>query len=212
MPLEARVSSIRTRDEESVQPFFNFVFPEAVLKELPQTIFTAARIEQAEIAPLQNRMVAAFPNISVIDVTSAIAAFSELAGKITRVIRFFTLFSIIAGVLIIISSVFATRFARIQEAVYFKVLGAKGRFVLQVFALENVLLGFISALLALLLSQVGSWLISIYAFEIDYTPFIGASLMMMIFTILLVTAVGMVASISILQQRPIVFLREQNEG
>ena len=102
VPFDARIASIRSRSEEDVQPFFNFVFQEAVLKDLPQTIFTAVRIENQKIAPLQNRMVAAFPNVSIIDVTSAIAAFSELAGKITRVIRFFTLFSIIAGVLIII--------------------------------------------------------------------------------------------------------------
>ena len=74
----------------------------------------------------------------------------------TRVLRFFTAFSIVAGLLIVVSAVFATRFARIQEAAYYKVLGAKSRFVLHVFTLENVLLGLLSALLGLAMAQFGS--------------------------------------------------------
>ena len=211
VPLKARIASIRSRREDSVQPVFNFVFPEAVLKPLPQTVFTAVTVDKSQIAPLQNKIVARFPNISVIDVTEAIATFGEVVRKISRIIRFFTLFSILAGVLIIVSSVFATRFARIQEAVYFKVLGATGRFVLNVFALENIFLGLISALLALLLSQIGSWIITVQVFEIDYQPFLGASLILVLATMILVTTVGMLASISILKQKPIAFLREQNE-
>ena len=104
------------------------------------------------------------------------------------------------------------RFARIQEAVYFKILGAKSRFVLKVFAMENLFLGLVSALLALFLSQVGSWIVSVQVFAIDYKPFIGPSLIMIVVAMLLVTAVGLLASLSILRKRPIIFLREQNEG
>ena len=157
-------------------------------------------------------MVAQYPNISVIDVTEAVAAFGEIVRKITQVIRFFTLFSISAGVLIIISSVFATRFARIQEAVYYKVLGAKARFVLQVFTLENLILGVVSASVALILSHLAGWILAYWVFEIDYQHFLGASLLMVILTVLLVISVGMLASVSILKKRPIVFLREQNES
>ncbi len=154
---------------------------------------------------------AQFPNVSVIDVTAAIETFSGLARRITRVIRFFTTLSIAAGLLIVVSAVFATRFARIQEAAYYKVLGAKRRFVLQVFTAENLLLGLVSALLGLAMAQVGSWLINTRLFELDYRPFAGASVVMVLTTMLLVTAVGMAASVSILRSKPIQFLREQTE-
>ncbi len=211
IPLEARVASVRTRTEESFQPLFDFILPEDAVKDIPQTVFSGVRVDQSQVAPLQNKIVAAFPNVSVIDVTAAIATFAGISGKLSKIIRFFTLFSIVAGVLIIISSVFATRLARIQEAVYFKVLGAKGKFVLQVFTLENLLLGLVSAGLALLLAQVAGWLISTQVFELTYKPFIGASLLMIGATMLLVTTVGLLASISILKKKPIIFLREQTE-
>ena len=112
------------------------------------------------------------PNLTVVDITSAINTLAELVGNITVVIRFFTLFSIVAGVLIIISSVLATRFARIQEAVYFKVLGATRRFVLRVFALENIFIGLLSAILALFLSQLAGWILVTQVFELSsYAPY-----------------------------------------
>ncbi len=212
VPLDATVTSVRTRsDEESVQPFFTFVFPPDVLANAPQTIFTALRVDEVEIPALQNRMVASFPNVSVIDVTAAIDTFADLAGRVTRVIRFFTTFSIVAGLLIVISAVFATRFAQIQEAAYYKVLGANRRFVLQVFTAENLLLGLISALLGLAMAQLGSWLINTRLFELDFRPFLPASVAMVLATMVLVTLVGMLASISILRSKPIRILREQTE-
>ncbi len=125
IPLEATVASVRERVAESVRPFFSFVFPSAVLANAPQTIFTGIRVTPDEIPALQNRMVAQFPNITVIDVTATIASFARVVERVTRVVRFFAAFSILAGLLIVISSVYATRLARIQEAAYYKVLGAK---------------------------------------------------------------------------------------
>jgi putative ABC transport system permease protein len=211
VPLDATVASIRTSTSESFRPLFNFIFPEEDLINAPQSIFTAARVEPDEIPAIQNRVVTAFPNVTVINVTETITAFAKVVSNLSQIIRFFTLFSILAGILIIISSVLATRFARIQEAVYFKVLGAKSRFVLTVFTLENLFLGLVSACLALFLSQVGSWAIVTWGFDLVYKPFFGASLILVLLTVLLVITVGMLASLSILQQRPVNFLKEQTE-
>lgn len=209
VPLEATVTSIRTRTaEEDFRPFFLFVFPTAILQSAPQTIFTATRLPAAEIPALRNRIVAALPNVTVIDITETVANAAAVADRLVQIIRFFTLFSVLAGVLIVISSVFATRQARIQEAVYYKVLGAKRSFVRQVFTVENLLLGLISALLALLMAQVGSWALCHYLFEINYQPALGASLLLVLATMGVVTAVGMAASGSILRSKPILILRE----
>ncbi len=212
VPLDAMVSSIRGRQPgQTVQPFFNFVFPEAVLKDAPQSIFTAIHLPLDQIQPLQNRVVAAFPNISVINASETIRNLSGIVGQVTQVIRFFSLFSVLAGILIVISSVFATRMTRIQEAAYYKVLGATSRFVLRVFALENLLLGLISALLALLMAQIGTWLLATYLLEITHQPAWIASLALVLLTMAIITGVGMTASLSILRSRPITYLR-QNTG
>jgi putative ABC transport system permease protein len=211
VPLEAKISSIRTRTKESIRPFFYFVFPQKTLRDAPQTIFTAIKVPKNQIAALQNKMVASFPNVSAIDATETLRTFTGVMMKLSFIVRFFAIFSIVAGILIILSSVLATRFARIQEAVYYKILGAKSAFVLAIFTLENLLLGTVSAALALVISQTGSWIICKEVFDIPYTFYLGDSLVLIGGTVLLVVVVGLLPSISILRHKPVLFLRSQTQ-
>ena len=211
VPLQARVSSIRSRTRESIRPFFYFVFPENTLRDAPQTIFTAVRVPKQEISALQTKVVANFPNVSVIDTTELLTRFSTVVKKLSLIVRFFAVFSMVAGILIILSSILATRYARIQEAVYYKILGARSNFVVRVFTIENLVLGLVSATLALMISQVGSWLICLKVLHITFRPFILESILLVAATVLLVTTVGLLPSISILRKKPVVFLREQTQ-
>jgi putative ABC transport system permease protein len=137
--------------------------------------------------------------------------FAGVMEKLSLIIRFFAFFSIAAGVLIILSSVLATRFARIQEAVYYKILGARSSFVVKVFTLENLFFGLLSGILALALSQAGSWMICFKVLNVIYRPFFYESVLLIAATVLLVVAVGLMPSISILRHTPVVFLREQTQ-
>jgi len=209
VPVTARVSSVRTRTSGGFTPFFYFVFPSAVLSDAPHTIFAAVKVEKHTISALQNKVVSAFPNVSVIDLTETVTVFGRIMERLSSIVRFFTSFSIVAGALIIISSVFATRYARIQEAVYFSMLGARRSFVLKVFAAENLLLGVVSGAIALFISQVGSLLICRKGFDMSYRPYWGESIVLVIGTTLLVLLVGLAVSLPILRQKPVTFLREQ---
>ena len=211
VPLQAKISSIRSRTRESIRPFFYFVFPENTLRDAPQTIFTAVRVVKHKISSLQTTIAENFPNVSVIDTTELLTIFTAVVKKLSLIIRFFAAFSMVAGILIILSSILATRYARIQEAVYYKILGARNNFVVKVFMLENIVLGLVSASLALLLSQAGSWLICLKVLNISYQPFILESMLLVVATISLVVMVGLVPSISILRKKPVVFLREQTQ-
>ncbi len=210
--LAARISSIRSRTRESLNPFFYFVFQKDTLKDAPQTIFTAVRVDKRRIAAMQSAIIEKFPNVSVIDMTEAIRTFAGISRKLSRTIRFFTALGILAGLLITVGSVFATRLARTREAVYFQVLGARTRFVAGVFALENVILGGLSGLLALVLSQMASWLVIVKVFDMSFKPFAGAGFLMTAAATLLVMAAGLLPSLTMLRQKPVVFLREQTEG
>lgn len=207
VPLSARIASIRTRTKESIKPFFYFVFPEKVLAPAPQTLFAAMRVPKERIARLQNQVVARFPNISFIDITETATVFSKVMHKLSTIIRFFTSFSIIAGLLIMISAIFATRATRMQEAVYFKILGATRGFVRRVFALENTFIGALSATLALGAAHGAALLICARILDIAYRPFIGDSLIMLLLPVAVVVSVGMGASRAVLKEKPVSYLR-----
>jgi putative ABC transport system permease protein len=207
VPLKAAVSSIRTRVREGLQPFFYFVFPEATLKDAPQTIFTALRADPQHLADLQNRVVRTFPNVTILDARQTIRQIAGALERFSQAIRFFTLFSMAAGMLLVISSIIATRSARIREAVYYKILGARGRFVFYVFSLENALLGTASAAGGLVLAQVISWVVCTRYFDIAYAPQGLASLAGLLAGSLIVVVVGLSASRGIMRRKPAQFLR-----
>ena len=73
-----------------------------------------------------------------------------------------------------------------------------------------MIIGLISAVLALFLSQLSGWLLVTRVFELPYEAYIGSSVLLMFFAITLVTAVGLLASLSILRKKPITFLRENS--
>lgn len=209
VPLEATVSSIRTRVQEGLSPYFYFVFPEATLLKAPQTLFTALRMPPAEIAGFQTRMVSAFPNVSVIDLTRTIETFADVLRRLSEIIRFFTGFGIAAGLALIISSIIATRGARVREAVYFKVLGAKKAFVTRVFFLEHAAIGIISAVQALGIAELIAWFACTQRFDIPFQPHLLFGGGLAVATLLLVSGVGLAASRSILGQKPMAVLKAQ---
>ncbi|MDH3329214.1 MAG: FtsX-like permease family protein, partial [Desulfobulbaceae bacterium] len=211
IPLKARVTSMRTRTQSRVRPFFYFVFQEEKLGDAPQTIFSAVRIDQKQLSRIQNTLAERLPNISVIDVGNTIQVLARIMQKMSSIIQFFTSFSIVAGLLIIISSIFATRLARIREAVYFKILGAKSSFVLKVFTYENLIIAFVCSMLATLISHVGSWIVCRRIFDIAYQPLLSSTIVMIGATLLLVLFVGLGASTSVLRKKPIVFLRDEGQ-
>ena len=129
--------------------------------------------------------------------------------RLSRIVRVFSLFSIAAGILILVSAVFATRAERMVESVYYKILGAGRRFVLSVFALENMLVGLLSSTLALAMAQTGAFWVCTVKFNIGYRPFLSGSLLMLAATVALTVTVGMAASRSILAKKPVTYLREQ---
>jgi putative ABC transport system permease protein len=115
--------------------------------------------------------------------SQTIGILARLMMRLSRIVRVFSLFSIAAGILILVSAVFATRAERMVESVYYKILGAGRRFVFTVFALENMLVGLLSSGLALAMAQAGAWWVCTVKFDIGYRPFLSVSLLMVAATV-----------------------------
>jgi putative ABC transport system permease protein len=209
VPLLATVTSVRTRQRETVSPFFYFVFPAELLASAPQTLFGAVRVSPDQVAALQSRVVAALPNVSVLDVSAAVHQFSAVARRLSTTVRFFSAFSLLAGLFIVVASVMATRLARTREAVYFQVLGARAGFVLKVFALENMLIGAISATGAVIMAQAAAWVVCRFGFELSYRSYPTASVLLIAATVPVVVGVGLIACRTIIAKKPAAILERQ---
>ncbi len=209
--IEAQVTSIRSRTKSRLYPFFYFVFPTQTLEDAPQTFFAAIHLARDEIPGVINTIVSTMPNISTVNVADVAERFGLLMRRLSVIVAFFASFSILAGCLILVSSIFATRLDRIRETVYYKVLGADSSFVLRVLAFEHVILAVMSSIMAAVFAEIAAWLICRNVFDIVYRPYWQVAALTILFSVILVVGIGIVSSLGIIGQKPAVFLRQQNE-
>jgi putative ABC transport system permease protein len=132
----------------------------------------------------------------------------ELLDKIASIIRFVAFFAILAGTVMLASSVMATRYQRIREAVILKTLGATRSQVSRIQAAEFLIVGLVAGLIGGLLAAIAShYLLGNLlntVFEFKWAPLLIGT----IATAALAIATGWIASRGIMNHKPLEVLRE----
>ena len=128
---------------------------------------------------------------------------------IAFVIRFIAAFSILTGIVVLISSVLISKYQRMQENVLLRTLGASGKQILWITALEYFFLGSLAAATGIIIALAGSWALAKYSFESPFTPQLWPVLVIY-FTIALITVViGLLNSRGTLNRPPLEILRQE---
>jgi len=169
--IETVVASVRKVNFNRVQTNFMVVFPNGVLEKAPQFHVVVTKVSSAEqSATFQSELVRRFPGVSAIDLTQILRSVDEVLRKVSFVIRFMAMFSILTGLLVLISSIYQGKFARIRESVLLRTLGASRRQILSINAIEYFLLGALACFAGVGLSVAGAWALSKFVFQIPFEP------------------------------------------
>jgi putative ABC transport system permease protein len=206
--IEAQIVSIRKRVSENIGAYFYFTFEEEVLENAPQTIFSIAKIESSQIPYIQNEIVKDFPQVTVINGEKTAKTVGEIIGQISSIVSFFTLFSLGAGILILLSSIISTNSQRTQEAVFYKLVGANKSFIRKVFMYEYLIIGLISSLIAIFISSLATFLITKYFLEIKFLFLTQEVIIYLFLTIFIIVVIGYLSSINVFVKKPIEYIRE----
>jgi len=167
--LDCEVASVRKVDFNRVQTNFLVVFPKGVLERAPQFHVIVSKVKDADqSAQFQSALVKRYPSVSAIDLTQILRSVDEVLRKVSFVIQFMAMFSILTGLLVLFSSIYQSKFARIRESVLLRTLGASRRQILSINALEYFLLGALSCLAGVGLSVAGAWALAVFAFKIPF--------------------------------------------
>jgi putative ABC transport system permease protein len=208
--VDSRVTSLRKVDWAQFSTNFFVVFPTGIIENAPHTFVALGRLESATgRAALQRDLVAANPNVSVIDLATVRAALDEILGKIMLAVRFMAIFSIGAGVIVLIGGVATSRFQRLRESALLKALGATRRQIVEVLVTEYAALGIMGGATGVLLGGVASWLLMKYFFKLDYHAPALALLITWLGVVLLAVVVGVFNSRDVWRRSPLVALREE---
>jgi putative ABC transport system permease protein len=134
----------------------------------------------------------------------------KLLDKIAWIINFMAFFSILTGVIVLLGAVRTSKHQRIKESVLLRTLGAKSRQILKIIALEYTYLGAIGGFTGILLSLIGSQLLALWIFETPFTPSVIPFVVLFPGITLLVLAIGMANSRSVINKPPLEVLRKEN--
>ena len=208
--VETYLGHTREVDWQRVQTNFLVVFPMGVLEKAPQFHVLMTRADSEKVsANFQRALVKNYPNISVIDLALILSTLDNILDKIAFVIRFMALFSIITGLIVLVSSVIISKFQRIRESVLLRTLGAHKRQIFRINALEYFFLGSLASASGILISLVGSWALAYFNFELEFIPdFIPMIAVYLIITGITV-AIGLLNHRAIVQKPPLEILREE---
>jgi len=208
--METVIGSIRNVDWGRMQLNFSMVFPIGVLETAPQfhVLSTKTKDETAS-ANIQRELVKAFPNVSIIDLRQILGLIEGILDKISWVINFMAFFSILTGIIVLIGAVRTSKYQRIKESVLLRTIGAKNTQILKITALEYFYLGLLGSLFGILLSLISGFLLAVFVFETTFSPSWIPFLILLPGITLLVLAIGISNSRSVLKSPPLEVLRKE---
>jgi putative ABC transport system permease protein len=210
--VQARVTSVReVAWEDSRAGGFMFVFRPGPLSSAPHSFIgiTRAPEDGAARGAFQHDLVAAYPNVSAIDVREVLASVQEVVGNVTLGISIVGGIALFGGMLILIGAVAMTKFQRVYESAILRTLGASTRTLATMLAGEYTALGLLAGTIGAAGALVLSWAVCRYVFDIDWRPepllLVGGALA----TTVLVGIVGVVSSLDVLRKKPLATLRAE---
>jgi putative ABC transport system permease protein len=210
VPIKARVASLREVDWKRFQTNFFIVFPTGVLENAPTFNVLVSRVPTpAASARLQNAVVAKFPNVSALDLTSVIQTVDSILSKVALVIRIMSLFTVGTGLIVLGSTIWSGRYQRLKESVLLRTLGASRLQIWKILCAEYLFLGLLASATGIVLALAASWALAVFAFKLDYTPSLWPLGLTAVIVTSLAVGAGLLTSYGVGSTPPLAILREE---
>ena len=207
--IRTRVACIERTESIRMTARFEFLFSPGQLGGFPAVYYGTARVRPRDVPGLQRVLYEQFPTVTVVNVADVMQIIDEVVGRIALVIRFISAFTILAGVVMVASSVAGTRFRRMHEVVILKTLGASRRRIAWIFSVEFLALGAVAGLMGSVLASGFAALWVKRLLDIQFRANWTAVLVSIVLAAALAAAAGWAASFRVLGRKPLEILREE---
>ncbi|MEX8515780.1 ABC transporter permease, partial [Leptothrix ochracea] len=178
--IEARITSLRKLDWSSMRVNFFVMFPRRDLPELPATWIAAYRTPapaasagsagSASGPSLDVRLLRAFPNLTSVDVSAQISQVQGIVEQVILAVEVLFLFTLLAGLVVVLATLSATRQARTREMALMRALGARSSLLRQIQRTELLSLGALAGGLAMLTATALSAVLARQVLGFDWLP------------------------------------------
>lgn len=182
--VKATVASIRELQWNTMRPNFYMIFSPNTLNNYPYTFITSFYLAPDQ-KPLLNALVKKYPSTTVLEVDLILKQITTILQQLTAAINYLLYFALMAGFTVLLAAVYATLDQRIYEGALMRTLGATRGFLTKTHLIEFGMLGLMSGLLAVIISEAIRYALYTQVIHIGYyanfylwvvIPFLGAIL------------------------------------
>jgi len=205
--LTAEVASIRKIRWDSFRPNFFLVFPPKLLDGAAGTYMTSIYLTPRQRPALVD-LVRQFPTVSVFDVDAILKQIRDIMDRASLAVQYVFLFTLAAGVVVLLAAVQSTRDERRYESAMLRTLGASRSTVLQGVAAEFSALGFLSGTLAAVGATGVGWILAKRLFSLQFAIDPWVWVLGLVCGTVLVGVSGTLATWRVVNTPPIVTLRD----
>ncbi len=208
VPVQGRIVNTRKVTWNSFQPNFIVSFQPGALDPAPKTFVAAiSKVAADQRLRVQNSIVNAFPNVSIINVQQIVGRVLDITDQISWAIKVMAYLSIMAGLIVLFSIARYEVKSRFWEINLLKILGASFGDVKAIVQIEFGILGFCAAFTGIALSLAMSYSLSWFVFDRLWR----FDALMTGLSLVAITALSMltalIATLSVLRQKPLELLR-----
>ncbi|MBH1930914.1 putative ABC transporter permease subunit YbbP [Serratia rubidaea] len=165
---QAKVTSLRQVDWESLRPNFYFIFPPGALDGQPQTWLTSFRYGgDGSVLTQLNRQ---FPTLSLLDIGAILHQVGGVLQQVSRALEVMVILVVLCGGLLLLAQVQVGMRQRRQELVVYRTLGASKRLLRRTLWCEFALLGLAAGLAAALGAEAALWQLQSRVFDFPWQP------------------------------------------
>ncbi len=165
--VESKITSLRKVDWQSMRANFFVLYPKAAMPELPVTYLAAFKTSSGYA--FDNQLVRTFPNITLIDLTQSINELGNVINKVTRAVESLFAFTLAAGVLVLLATLYSTGSHTQRDFALMRALGASRTQLRRVQALQLAGIGALSGFLAASVATALAWGLAKWVFNFEWT-------------------------------------------
>lgn len=162
------VTSIRHVRWDGFRPNFFLLFSPGVLSSATGTFMTSIHLA-SEQRVIVGDIVRAYPSITIVDVEQLLSQIRAVTDRAVLAIEMVFGFTLVAGMLVLLAVVRATRDERSYESALLRTLGASRRTVLHSVATEFMAIGVLAGVLGASGAAVAGWWLATQLFHLPYS-------------------------------------------
>jgi putative ABC transport system permease protein len=166
--IEFTVHNLRTVKWDSFRPNFFLLAPPGVLEDKAAAQWLTSFYLPTERRSVLRELIAQFPNVTVLDVEALMNQVRGIMDRIVRAVEFIFLFTLAAGLTVLLAAIEGTRDERVREAGLLRALGARASVVTRGLVAEYAVLGLLAGTVAAIAAQAIAWALAENVFQIPY--------------------------------------------